>query len=242
MSKLTDRQDALWSEGWATWGEDYDAFGARGWSWKRIVADAEKQMPGSRIYDLKVIDKDHAYAKITHGGVTEWASFAPKILLKPGGSGAYKRPALWAFHPKEPTFGDTGFGGKGTRAFFDKGYAAMEFVMVHRAKGHVVGHPVNPYQPGSWQLNAWLRGAAAAHAEFRHRKGSRKGSAFGARRGRHVRYWPDGTPRQNERERELWVANDAGLYYAQRRSRMSVRNFVRTHAHMIDRHIAGKIG
>lgn len=40
--------------------------------------------------------------------------------------------------------------------------------------------------------------------------------------------------RINDKERELWVANDEGLYLEQRRSRLSMRAFIRENRELID--------
>lgn len=38
----------------------------------------------------------------------------------------------------------------------------------------------------------------------------------------------------NDNEREQWVSNDEGLYNEQRRSRLSMRDFIRQNRAMID--------
>ncbi len=57
-----DRYPGTWDPSEAEAAEaavdDYfwqDALGARGWSWKRILADARSKMPGTRIHGLKVV-------------------------------------------------------------------------------------------------------------------------------------------------------------------------------------------
>ena len=41
----------------------------------------------------------------------------------------------------------------------------------------------------------------------------------------------------NNRERELWIANDEGLYLWQRRSKQSMRAFIRENREELDRYI-----
>jgi len=53
------------------------------------------------------------------------------------------------------------FGGMKAKHYFDKGYAAEMRVKAARKRG-IKGDPRNPYSEGSWQANAWSRGAAAA--------------------------------------------------------------------------------
>ena len=57
--------------------------------------------------------------------------------------------------------GGLSFGGMKAKNYFDKGYVAE--VRVEAARKHgIQSDPRNPYSEGSWQANAWSRGAAAA--------------------------------------------------------------------------------
>jgi hypothetical protein len=46
----------------------------------------------------------------------------------------------------------------------------------------------------------------------------------------------------NDEERRLWVLNDEGLYLDWRRSRQSMKQFIREHRAEIDGYIAGQLG
>lgn len=231
------------------------------WIYKIAKKDAPAGVPGNRIRmrDGSTVRRppglsDAAWAAIAEGQGVQGLLPAPigSVSSSDGHEDWYlaRTKSGW---PNEMNR----FGGLSKQDYFRQGSAVMEQVLLKSADPRDL--PPNPYKSESWQGRAWMKGASANfHAWLEHKGtplrhgGGLYGASFGGEPGdTDSDVDPADVFGLNERERELWVMNDEGLYndwrewkrqQRRRGASTATRKYLRENREEIDAAINRRLG